>query len=171
MHILILLREHADGAWWLRSKKRFSTLPFFFPIFLPLHSPKRENEPAAIRTTRTTVFRTLLRPGRPTISANNVANSRSGMEKGRRIARGARGGNRGENLLGAMESRAESEWRSPNRRMCYASWSRCATSRPPQHLRARAASWETHMARKYCSTSPTKLRNVRDSIDSRRNSR
>jgi len=89
------------------------------------------------------------------------------MEKGRRIARGARGGNRGENLLGAMESRAESEWRSPNRRMCYASWSRCATSRPPQHLRARAASWETHMARKYCSTSPTKLRNVRDSIDSR----
>jgi len=147
--------------------------PLFFSYLSPPSFPQKRKRARSYKNDAynrvSDAFKTW--SGRPTISANNVANSRSGMEKGRRIARGARGGNRGENLLGAMESRAESEWRSPNRRMCYASWSRCATSRPPQHLRARAASWETHMARKYCSTSPTKLRNVRDSIDSRRNSR
>jgi len=141
---------HADGARWRRSKKRFSTLLFFFffSIFSPfVISDSKEKTSPQLQKRRVQCFERFWDAIGPlnmcSICANNIANSRSGMGKTGELHE-TRGGSRGENLLGAMESRAESEWHSSNRRMCYTPWSRRASPRPPRHLRTRVARWDTH---------------------------
>lgn len=144
---------------------------FSFSIFLsfPIISdpPKEKTSPQLRGTTRAIVFRALLRrrSGRPTICTNNVANSRSGMGEGRRIARGAE----------ATEEKICSElWSSrAEKRVAFAESAACATPRPAVAASCKspataASASATHMARKYCSTSPTRIaQRVRDSIDYR----
>lgn len=145
-----------------RKKKRF--FPFLPPVclflslsflsFLPLPSfmgdPPKEKMSPQLRSC-TTVFRALLRRDRAT--RQNVQIMLAKPEIGNGELHVARGASPGENLLGAMESRAESEWRSPNRRMCYAPRSRRASHRSICEHELRGG---THVARKYYS----KLRNV-----------
>lgn len=115
------------------EKTVFFSLPLFFffsfPIFLSFpiinDPPKEKTSPQLRGTTRAIVFRALLRrrSGRPTICTNNVANSRSGMGEGRRIARGAEAAE--EKICSELWNRVRrASGVRRIRRMCHAATSR-----------------------------------------------
>lgn len=154
-----------------RFEKRFSSLPllfFFFFLYLsffPLHrrSAKRENEPAAMGTTRATVFRALLRrrSDRSTICANIILQTRDrewrkagGLHEARRQPR---------------RKSARSYGIACRERVAFAEFAACATPRPavvaackfPATTASASASCEVgHTWPENIDESDEKLRNV-----------